>query len=189
MSSLGDLGSRWTDTLSTVSVGSLTLMLPHISTTDPREIQLSIELKRIAGLFDTIESSGSAGGFILSILFLSLAYAVGSVVIQFGELLSLLRDYRHGRQRIRERLEKVRTNPALLPIYGSAYSSFRSLCGFGGLLALIAAGSLLTALTEQSLHSAMIALGSAFLAYMLCIWFARYSFNYLDWILFGELSE
>lgn len=183
-----DLAKSWTDTLTTVSVGSLTFFIPIVTKIDPDE-SLSVALGDIPKFFTFSEDLSTAPSIVLSVMLLSVLIAIGFFVIQFGEFLAMVPDYRSGRQRVKERIEYASKHDAYMVMFANAYSGYRLLCGFGGLFAVFGTSLLVGGLSSLNIQSIFLGLLLLSFGLLISMRFARYSFAVVDWILFGDLRE
>jgi hypothetical protein len=189
MQSLADLTRSWSDTLSALSVGSLTIfLLPQVGRLDSNGNPV-FHLHEFAEYFNLFEQLTSVAAVFLGIIVLSILMTIGYFVIQFGELVSISAEWRDKGSRAKVRLAKCSENPALMAMFANCYTSFRLLCGVGGLLILSSINQLFVAVTTLNFLLGVFSLTIAFFGWLLAARFARYSFAHLDWILFGDLKE
>ncbi len=183
---VGDLTRNWTDALSTMSVGSLAIIIPLVTRVNP-DGSMSISVGSVRDFFQALEGSGQATAIVASVFLVGLALLVGSWLMQVGEFVSILPDFKDGRSRVRKRLAAVESNPALLMIFSGAYSASRLFCGFGALMFLV--GILLIGLGAANAALGPPLLGLTAISYgaTSCLIFSRWSFTYLDWIVSGDL--
>ncbi|PJE34763.1 hypothetical protein CVM52_20570 [Pseudooceanicola lipolyticus] len=188
MSDASGLARNWTDSLSAFSIGALAIA----SFTAPLKVEGSAvsvdfdvvsEYRSYFANFDSIETAFVM--LILSGVFL----AVGQVVTQFGELLSILADMLAGNDRPRDRVKAVTENPVLVEIYRSAYRTFRLLCGFGGLVSLMAFRVVFDSLVGLSWKGGISGIALFIFGWVIAGRFARYSFTHLDWLMFRKIDE
>ena len=176
----------WTESLTTAWVGSLSLLVPAITKIDP-DGTLSFHIGGIPKFFNFADGSGVFGGFVLAVMFIGFLIAIGSIVIQFGEFLALLPDYKKGHALHRKRIEKAGSNSAYATIYANSSLTFRLLCGMGMFLSAAGGTLLFKGILSLSLQTLIIGTISLLFGLGLIFAFARYSFTYIDWLIAGEL--
>ncbi len=188
MQQYGDLTRPWSDTLTTLSVGSLAFFLPYVGKVDP-DGSLSFAFGDIAKFLTFAEKAGTVTGILIAVMFLSFLMAIGYFMIQFGEFMSLIPDMNDGAKRALLRAEKSSENSALMLMFSNAYTAYRLFCGIGGLMLLEGAGLFIQGLLSLNVQLLLSALFSIFWGAMLVFRFARYSFTTIDWVLFGKVQE
>ncbi|MDZ4089555.1 MAG: hypothetical protein U1E69_22425 [Tabrizicola sp.] len=186
MQQLSELTRSWSDALTTLSVGSLSLLLISTGRIDP-DGSLSFAFGKANNFLSLSNDLSPVATLFFGLIVLSLVMAVGYFVIQFGEFLAILPELRDKGARSRKRIEKCSNSPALMLMFSNAYTSYRLLCGLGGIL--VSSGVLMFGWGALSLSIQPVAFGFFVLSFglMVIIWYARYSFASLDWVLFGDL--
>ena len=189
MQDLANFAKGWSDSLSAITIGLVALILPAITSFDSDGGLVTFNFAEIETAFQTFYGQQQDGaGLFISVIILALAFGVGNFFTHFGELLAIFPDYsRH--KKIKARADAVSASPALLRLYENAYTSFRLLCGVGGMIALYSLFIFWTAVLEFNGKLIVAGIFGFTAGAAICCWFARYSFSYLDWIIFGELTE
>ena len=188
MEQIADLGKSWTDTMTTLSIGSVSIVVPMISRVDP-DGSLSFALGDIKGFSTFLEGFGTVSAIFISLILLSFVLAVGFLVIQFGEFISLWPDKKDGGKRFRKRVEQSSKNSALFLMFANGYSSYRLLCGLGGIMVLSGAGLAWHTAWNLSLQTGLSSLFLVGNGILILLRFARYSFLTVDWVIFGDIVE
>ena len=188
MQQFSDLTRTWSDTLTTLSVGSLAFFLPYVGKID-LDGSLSFAFGEIADFFTFAENSGTFASIILSIMFLSMLMAIGYFVIQCGELISLMPDLKDAGQRAKTRAEKSSENSVLMLMFSNAYTAYRLFCGIGALFLLEGAALLFHGLYDINWQTVLSAIFIILVGTMILFRFARYSFAAIDWVIFGKVQE
>jgi len=188
MQNINTLTRSWSDTLTVLSVGAIAF-LAFNTTKVGTDGSLTISLSEISAYSAFVEDLTATTSILVGIVVLSLLMAFGFFLIQFGELIAIATEWKEKGYRSRKRVEKCIENPALMMMFSNAYTSFRLLCGFGGILVAGCGQVLFIGLTSQSINTVVIGLSLGFSGWIIVAWFARYSFSHLDWIIFGDLRE
>lgn len=195
MQQLGDLTRSWSDALTTLSVGSLAMVLVFVGQVDP-DGSLSFAFGRLRSWSSFADELSQIGVFFLMLIIVGFIVAIGFFVIQFGEFIAILPEASDKGVRSRTRIEKCSGNSALMLMFANAYTSYRLMCGLGGVFTLSGAwlifqGVLLLGAGAFAPSGQTLVVGVFILSFGLLIImrFARYSFSSLDWILFGDLRE
>lgn len=179
--SVSDLTKTWTDALTTMSVGSLSFILPFVTEVDA-DGSLRFAFGKVSEITQPIENGSATFSLLAALFFVGLSLLVGSWLMQVGEFISILPDRRYGRSRIVKRIREAEKNPALLMIFHSAHAAFRLFCGFGALLAWFGGFLIVIGVRDASLQSAAIGFFLISCGLLSCLLWARWSFTYLDWI-------
>ena len=187
MQQFSDLAKSWSDTLTVLSVGSLSFFIPIVTKVDA-DGTLSFALKKVVDFFQFTEDSGTAAALVMSVIFLGILMMLGSIVVQFGEFIALLPDLKNGRNRAKRRVDESSTNTVLLLIFSNAYTSYRLMCGIGGLLLCSGLILLIRGLISLNIQTIFSAVAILNVGVPLLI-FARFSFTTLDWIIFGDFKN
>ncbi|MFA9231696.1 MAG: hypothetical protein ACEQSU_13290 [Microgenomates group bacterium] len=188
MQQISELTRSWSDTLTTLSVGSLAFFLPYVGRVDP-DGSLSFAFGKILDFFALVENGGTVAGLLLSLMFLSLLMAIVYFMIQFGEFLSLLPDKKDGGKKAKLRVTAAAENSALMLMFSNAYTSYRLFCGIGGLLLLHGMGLFISGAFNLNIQTIASAVFCLFWGAMLVFRFSRYSFTTIDWVIFGKVEE
>lgn len=189
MIALSDITRTWTDTLTTMAVGFLILLIPKLTEVDYLAGHIQIPFKNMEKLLEFVSGPSPAGQFVLVLFLLSVAMAIGSVVVHFGEVFSLFVELKAGNTKTKKRIAAVSENGVLLSIYQTAHSGFRLLCGLGAALILFGVGLVANAISEGSLLIILHGILMISFGLSTIFIFARFSFTYIDWIIFGTFLE
>lgn len=189
MSEANALAKSWNDTLSAVFVGALALIVASIRPQICDNSRVCFDYSNLVSGFENLESLDTTQSIVAVLLGYGVFMAIGYFCIQFGELIAMLTDFRVNREKVLERVHRASENPILLDLYRNAQISFRLLCGIGGITALASFRFTVSGLTSLEWVETLIGVVLGLTAFLIAGRFARYSFSYLDWLLFGEPME
>ncbi|MGR3378127.1 hypothetical protein [Salipiger abyssi] len=188
MTEVSALSRSWTDGLSAFSIGALATG----AFSAPLKIdgsRIGLDINRVLEFRSYLNDLGAAEATFAILILSGIFLAIGNIIIQFGELLSIIADMFADSERPRQRANAVVENPILIEIFRSSYRSFRLLCGLGALCFLFAVKIAIVAATGLDWQACAFGLAIMLFGFFLAGRFARYSFTHLDWLIFGDIHE
>ncbi len=188
MQQFSELTRSWSDTLTTLSVGSIALLLLLVGKINP-DGSLSFALRKIDAFFAFTDSLSQVATLFMALILVSLIMALGYFIVQFGEFLAILADIKDKGLRSRERIDKCASNPAMMLLFSNAYTAYRLLCGLGAIAVVFGIWLIVRGAISFDIQPVLLGFFFLFWGALIIMRFARYSFASLDWILFGDLRE